>query len=36
VQVSKSFTPLFATNVWPGSNQDGSFTLHAQARLRTQ
>jgi Flp pilus assembly protein TadG len=36
VDVSAKFTPLFATNKWPGSNSDGTFTLHGQAGLRTQ
>lgn len=36
VKITKKFNPLFPSNKWPGSNSDGSFTLHAQARLRTQ
>lgn len=36
VKITKTFTPLFPSNKWPGSNANGTYTLHAQARLRTQ
>ncbi|HYX46948.1 MAG TPA: hypothetical protein VE820_09040, partial [Sphingomicrobium sp.] len=36
VDVTHNFTPMFASSKWPGSNSDGSYTLHGRARLRTQ
>lgn len=36
VDISKTFTPLFASDKWPGSNSDGTYTLHGKAGLRTQ
>lgn len=36
VDVTHNFTPLFASRRWPGSNADGSYTLHGRAGLRTQ
>lgn len=36
VDVSAKFNPVFASSKWPGSNSDGSYTLHGQAGLRTQ
>jgi Flp pilus assembly protein TadG len=36
VDVTHSFTPMFASSKWPGSNSNGSYTLHGRARLRTQ
>jgi Flp pilus assembly protein TadG len=36
VDITKSFSPMFASNVWPGSNADGTYTLHGRAGLRTQ
>lgn len=36
VNVSHTFTPMFSSNVWPGSNSDGTYTLHGKAGLRTQ
>ena len=36
VDISKTFTPLFASSKWPGSNADGTYTLHGKAGLRTQ
>jgi Flp pilus assembly protein TadG len=36
VDITKTFTPMFATNKWPGSNADGTYTLHGRAGLRTQ
>jgi len=36
VDVTHNFTPMFASRRWPGSNSDGSYTLHGRAGLRTQ
>ena len=36
IDISKSFTPLFASDKWPGSNPDGTYTLHGRAGMRTQ
>ncbi len=36
VDVTHDFTPMFASSRWPGSNSDGSYTLHGRAGLRTQ
>ena len=36
VDVTHKFTPLFASSRWPGSNSDGTYTLHGRAGLRTQ
>lgn len=36
VKITKTFTPLFPSNRWPGANSDGTYTLHAEAGLRTQ
>jgi Flp pilus assembly protein TadG len=36
VDVTAKFTPMFASKRWPGSNSDGTYTLHGQAGLRTQ
>lgn len=36
VDVTHSFTPMFASSKWPGSNSDGTYTLHGRAGLRTQ
>jgi Flp pilus assembly protein TadG len=36
VDVTHKFTPMFASNRWPGSNADGTYTLHGRAGLRTQ
>lgn len=36
VDISGDFTPLFASNRWPGSNSNGTYTLHGRAGLRTQ
>lgn len=36
VDVTHKFTPLFASRRWPGSNSDGTYTLHGRAGLRTQ
>jgi Flp pilus assembly protein TadG len=36
VDVTHNFMPMFASSRWPGSNTNGSYTLHGRARLRTQ
>ena len=36
VDVTHNFTPMFASRRWPGSNSDGTYTLHGRAGLRTQ
>lgn len=36
VDVTHKFFPMFASSRWPGSNSDGSYTLHGRASLRTQ
>jgi Flp pilus assembly protein TadG len=36
VDIAGTFTPMFAASVWPGSNSDGTYTLHGRAGLRTQ
>lgn len=36
VDVTHTFTPMFASDKWPGSNSDGTYTLHGRASLRTQ
>lgn len=36
VDVTHKFTPMFASSRWPGSNSDGTYTLHGRAGLRTQ
>lgn len=36
VDVTHNFTPMFASSRWPGSNSNGSYTLHGRAGLRTQ
>jgi Flp pilus assembly protein TadG len=36
VDVTHDFTPMFASAKWPGSNTNGSYTLHGRASLRTQ
>jgi Flp pilus assembly protein TadG len=36
VDVVHKFAPMFASSRWPGSNSDGTFTLHGKAGLRTQ
>jgi Flp pilus assembly protein TadG len=36
VDVTHNFTPMFASSRWPGSNADGTYTLHGRAGLRTQ
>jgi Flp pilus assembly protein TadG len=36
VDIQAKYWPMFATSKWPGSNSDGSYTLHGKAGLRTQ
>jgi Flp pilus assembly protein TadG len=36
IDVTHNFTPMFASSKWPGSNTNGSYTLHGRATLRTQ
>jgi Flp pilus assembly protein TadG len=36
IDVTHNFTPMFASSKWPGSNSNGSYTLHGRASLRTQ
>lgn len=36
IDISHTFTPMFASVRWPGSNANGSYTLHGRAGLRTQ
>jgi len=36
VDITKNFSPMFATRAWPGANADGTITLHGRASLRTQ
>ena len=36
VAIQKKFTPHFGTQYFPGANSDGTFTLKADAGIRTQ
>jgi Flp pilus assembly protein TadG len=36
VDIAGTFTPMFASSRWPGSNANGTYTLHGRAGLRTQ
>jgi Flp pilus assembly protein TadG len=36
VAIQKKFTPFFGTKYFPGANSDGTFTLKADAGIRTQ
>ena len=36
VAIQKKFTPHFGTQYFPGANSDGTFTLRADAGIRTQ
>ena len=36
VKITGTYTPLFASSRWPGSNKDGTYTIHGTAGLRTQ
>lgn len=36
IAITKSFTPMFGTEYFPGANQDGTFTLTGTAGVRIQ
>jgi Flp pilus assembly protein TadG len=36
VDIAGTYTPMFASSIWPGSNANGTYTLHGKAGLRTQ
>lgn len=36
VAIQKKFAPFFGTQYFPGANQDGTFTIKADAGIRTQ
>jgi len=36
VDIMAKYTPMFASSKWPGSNADGTYTLHGKAGLRTK
>jgi Flp pilus assembly protein TadG len=36
VRITKKFSPMFGTRFFPGANTDGTYTIDAQAGLRTQ
>jgi Flp pilus assembly protein TadG len=36
VSITKKFSPMFGTRFFPGANSDGTYTLDAEAGLRTQ
>lgn len=36
IDITAKFTPMFSSSKWPGSNTDGTYTLHGKAGLRTQ
>lgn len=36
IDITGTFTPMFSSNRWPGSNSNGTYTLHGKAGLRTQ
>jgi Flp pilus assembly protein TadG len=36
VDIAGTFTPMFASSKWPGSNANGTYTLHGKAGLRTK
>lgn len=36
VEIKKKFAPYFGTKYFPGANSDGTFTLKADAGIRTQ
>jgi Flp pilus assembly protein TadG len=36
VAIQKKFTPFFGTQYFPGANDDGTFTIRADAGIRTQ
>ena len=36
IDIPAKFSPMFTSRRWPGSNSDGTYTLHGKAGLRTQ
>lgn len=34
--ITGTYTPMFASSRWPGSNKDGTYTIHGDAGLRAQ
>jgi len=36
IDIQAKYWPMFSSSRWPGSNSDGSHTLHGKAGLRTQ
>lgn len=36
IAIQKKFTPYFGTKYFPGANSDGTYTIHADAGIRTQ
>ena len=36
VRIIKKFSPMFGTRFFPGANSDGTYTIDAEAGLRTQ
>ena len=36
LDIPAKFTPMFSSRRWPGSNTDGTYTIHGKAGLRTQ
>ncbi len=36
LDIPAKFTPMFRSRRWPGSNTDGTYTIHGKAGLRTQ
>lgn len=36
IDITGIYTPMFSSSKWPGSNSDGTYTLHGKAGLRTQ
>jgi Flp pilus assembly protein TadG len=36
IDIPATFTPMFSSRRWPGSNANGTYTIHGKAGLRTQ
>ena len=36
ISISRSFSPMFRTRVWPGANSDGTITVSGYAEVRLQ
>jgi Flp pilus assembly protein TadG len=36
VDITGTYTPMFSSSRWPGSNTDGTYTIHGKAGIRTQ